>query len=232
MGCAQQWEITGMNDAAPMESFPALEALRGLVRHGFVQRISGVDVQADNAGVLNGLHEAHLEAVEQLGFDPEKWFTAEQVHGAEVARVPQSGLRYIPGVDGLMTNQRGVMLGIHVADCGAIYLVDPGHEAIALLHSGKVGTQLGIIKVALVAMSQQFGTRAQDVIVQLGPCIRKPAYEVDFPAQIHLDALAAGVPPHQYFDCGTCTHAAPDRYYSYRREKGKTGRLLALLGMP
>ena len=216
----------------PIESFPALEALGGLVRHGFVGRVPGVDVALPKAEVLERLAPYHAAAVAALGFSPEALWTAEQVHGAEVARVPQPGLQRIAGVDGLMTNQPGVLLGIHVADCGAIFVVDPGREAIALLHSGKNGSQLGILRRAIEAMERQFGSRPQDLIVQLGPCIRPPHYEINFPAQIQFDALSAGVPPTQYHDCGTCTHQDAVRYDSYRRDLGKTGRLLALLGMP
>lgn len=215
-----------------METFPSLDALGGLVRHGFVTRIPGVDVAMPKDEVLAQQQPWHHQAVETLGFTTDQLWTAEQVHGADIATVPRSGSRHIPNVDGLMTNQPGVLLGIHVADCGAIYIVDPGRGAIALLHSGKKGTELGIIKRAIAAMEKEFHSRPQDLIVHLGPCIRPPAYEIDFPSQIHIDALSAGVPPSQYSDCGKCTHADPERYYSYRRELGKTGRLLALLGMP
>ena len=220
-----------MSALPPMETFPALDALHGLVRHGFVRRVSAVAVAMPKAEVLHALKPWHSAAVASMGFAPDKYFTAEQVHGADVAEVPQERL-HIPGVDGLMTNEPGVLLGIHVADCGAIYIVDPGHAAIALLHSGKNGSAQGIVKRAISAMAERYGSRPQDLIVQLGPCIRPPAYEINFPSQIHIDALSAGVPPSQYFDCGTCTHADPEAYYSYRRELGHTGRLLALLGMP
>ncbi len=216
----------------PIETFPALNALSGMVRHAFVGRVPAVPVAMAKQEVLAALQPWHDAAVTSLGFSLEQYHTAEQVHGAAVAAVPQAGLRQIPQVDGLMTNQPGVLLGIHVADCGAIYIVDPGHGAIALLHSGKNGSALGIVRRAIVAMGETYGSRPQDLIVQLGPCIRPPAYEVNFPSQIHIDALSAGVPPSQYFDCGTCTYQAADTYYSYRRELGQTGRLLALLGMP
>jgi copper oxidase (laccase) domain-containing protein len=216
----------------PVETFPALNALGGLVRHGFVQRVPDVPVALPKQEVLAALQPWHEAAVQSMGFTLDHYFTAEQVHGADVAAVPQAGRHHIANVDGLMTNQPGVLLGIHVADCGAIYIVDPGHGAIALLHSGKHGSAQGIVKRAIAAMAEAYGSRPQDLIVQLGPCIRPPAYEINFPSQIHIDALSAGVPPSQYFDCGTCTHQHPETYYSYRRELGHTGRLLALLGMP
>jgi copper oxidase (laccase) domain-containing protein len=67
--------------------------------------------------------------------------------------------------------------------------------------------------------------------MQVGPCIRPPLFEVDIASMIVRDAIAAGVPASQIHDCGTCTGAEISRYYSYRVEQGKTGRLLALLGL-
>jgi copper oxidase (laccase) domain-containing protein len=67
------------------------------------------------------------------------------------------------------------------------------------------------------------------LIVQLSPCIRPPHYEIDFAAEIVRQAHAAGVT--KVYDDGVCTACHPDLYYSYRAEKGKTGRMLALLGL-
>lgn len=65
--------------------------------------------------------------------------------------------------------------------------------------------------------------------MQVAPCIRPPHYEIDFAADILRQAREAGV--QDVHDCGTCTASDPDTYYSYRREKGRTGRLLALLAL-
>ena len=120
-------------------------------------------------------------------------------------------------------------LGIYVADCSAVYLVDPVRRVIGLVHSGKKGTELGIVPAALAAMTARFGTRPGDVTAQLGPCIRPPWYEVDFAAQITAQCRDAGVT--RIADDGANTAADPERYYSYRREKGRTGRMLALLAL-
>ncbi|MBP7951583.1 MAG: laccase domain-containing protein [Verrucomicrobiales bacterium] len=215
-----------------MESFPALDALHSVVRHAFVRRIPGIDLSLTKQDVVAQLDPWHQQAVTRLGFPPESLWMAEQVHGAAVAAVPQPGARPIPGVDGLLTNQPGTVLGIHVADCGPVYVVDPVRRAIALLHSGRKGSEQDITGRAVLEMAARFGSRPADLIVQLGPCIRPPAYEVDFAAWIRASALAAGVPENQFHDCGICTHADPQRYDSYRRDLGRTGRLLALLGLP
>ena len=61
----------------------------------------------------------------------------------------------------------------------------------------------------------------------LGPCIRPPHYEVDFAGEIGRQAGRAGV--GNFLDCGLDTAADLDRFYSYRLESGKTGRMMALI---
>jgi copper oxidase (laccase) domain-containing protein len=215
---------------AHIEQFPALRDVG--VRHGFVGRVEGIDVDADRALALERLKIAHDEARRALGLGDMPFITAEQVHGKAVAVIGEGEPQRespVPGVDGLLTQHRGLCLGIYVADCGPIYLVDPKQRAIGLVHSGRKGTELGIVKVAIETMIQCFGSQPGDLIVQLGPCIRPPHYEVDFAAQIVADCRALGV--GRVEDCGVCTAADPARYYSYRREKGRTGRLLALLAL-
>ena len=92
------------------------------------------------------------------------------------------------------------------------------------------GSELGITTRALNLMAERFGSKPEDLHVQLAPCIRPPAYEIDFAAQIRQNALDFGIPAAQVHDCGICTSSDASRYYSYRLEKGRTGRMLALLG--
>ena len=80
-------------------------------------------------------------------------------------------------------------------------------------------------------MQEQYGSQPSDLHVVLAPCIRPPAYEVDFASQIREQALAAGVPDSQYTDSAICTTSELSSFYSYRQEKGSTGRMLALLGL-
>ncbi|MFN0128298.1 MAG: polyphenol oxidase family protein, partial [Verrucomicrobiales bacterium] len=135
------------------------------------------------------------------------------------------------GVDGLATAEEGVGLGIHVADCCAVYVVDAVRRAVALLHSGRKGSESGIVRRAIELLEERVGSRPEDLVVQLSPCIRPPRYEVDFASWIRRDARSCGVPAGQIHDDGVCTASDLGRYYSYRAEKGRTGRLFALLGM-
>jgi copper oxidase (laccase) domain-containing protein len=137
--------------------------------------------------------------------------------------------REFRGCDGLITNQRGIALGIYVADCCAVYIVDPKTPAIGLVHSGRKGTELGVVPNAIREMIDRFGSDATNMIVQLSPCIRPPHYEIDFAADIVRQCRALGV--REIHDPGVCTACDLKRYYSYRAEKGKTGRMLALIGL-
>jgi polyphenol oxidase len=228
----------------PFEQFPALSAIK-IYRHVFIQRIPSIDVSHDKAEVLERLDGAHREIRNATGFGDWPLFTAEQVHGHEIAVIDKVGSalradhgrrgaaslpgREFPGCDGIITNQRSVALGIYVADCCAVYIVDPKTPAIGLVHSGRKGTELGVVTNAIRQMIERFGSDPANMIVQLSPCIRPPYYEVDFAAEIVRQCRALGI--QHIHDSDTCTACDLDRYYSYRAEKGKTGRMLAVIGL-
>jgi copper oxidase (laccase) domain-containing protein len=212
----------------PVETFPALESVAGIV-HAFTGRAEGVDVAVDRESALAALESSHAEVRDSIGLGSRVFITAQQVHGADVAVVDSTTAAPVPGVDGLITADRRVCLGIYVADCGAVFLVDPERQVIGLLHSGRKGTELGITRVAIHRMISEFGCDPARMIVQLGPCIRPPHYEIDFAAGILRQAKEAGV--REVHDCGICTGQNVDRYYSYRLERGRTGRMLAKLAL-
>ncbi len=194
-------------------------------------RVSGVSVDTDREATVERLKPVHESAVQALGFEWSQLHRAEQVHGVDIAVVGGSDPSQTwSGVDGLVTADPGVMLGIYVADCGAVYIVDPVQGGLALLHSGKKGTEGNITGRAISLMVEKFGSRPEDMLVALAPCIRPPAYEVDFAAEIKRQVVGAGVPELQYVDFGICATSDLGAYYSYRVEKGCTGRMLALLG--
>jgi len=214
----------------PVEHFAALARLPNC-RHVFTRRIAGIDVSHNKAKALARLERAHWQIRHASGFGDWPLLIAEQVHGDKIAIVdePIESDRHFTACDVLITNQRGVLLGIHVADCCAVYIVDPKTPAIGLVHSGRKGTEIAIVAKAIEQMKKRFGSTPPDMIVQLSPCIRPPHYETDFAAEIIRQCRSKGV--SQIHDSGLCTACDVDRYYSYRAEKGKTGRMLALLGL-
>jgi copper oxidase (laccase) domain-containing protein len=213
----------------PIEKFPALKQAH--VPHGFVGRVSDVEISHDKAVVLANLDAAHQRARRELGLERRIFVTAQQVHGNQIAIIgsPLAHDHCLEGCDGLITNQPEVCLGIYVADCSAVYLVDRKRRAIGLVHSGKKGSALGIVGNAIGLLRDHFEVNGADLIAQISPCIRPPHYEIDFAAQIIEQCRDAGV--EEIHDSGICTACDLDRYYSYRAEKGRTGRMLALLGL-
>jgi copper oxidase (laccase) domain-containing protein len=215
--------------ALPFEQFAALSGAD--CRHAFVHRVPGVDVSYDKAEVLGRLDDVHREVRSAIGVAEDRYITAQQVHGNRVAVADQatSAGHCFADCDGIITNQDDVCLGIYVADCCAIYLVDPIRRCIGLVHSGKKGTELAIVAHAIALLRETFGSQPNELIAQLSPCIRPPHYEIDFASEIVRQCRAAGV--EQVHDCEVCTACDLARYYSYRLEKGKTGRMLALLAL-
>jgi copper oxidase (laccase) domain-containing protein len=214
----------------PFEQFPALSAI-GICRHVFTQRIPSIDVSNDKAEVLKRLDSAHRGIRNAIDVGDWPLITAQQVHGNKIAVVdtPLKTDKEFPGCDGIITNQRAIALGVYVADCCAIYIVDPGTPAIGLVHSGRKGTELGVVTSAITQMIERFGSDPAELIVQLSPCIRPPHYEIDFAAKIIEQCRTQGV--REIYDSGVCTACDLEHYYSYRAEKGRTGRMLALLGL-
>ena len=202
------------------------------VEANFIPRIMGVEVSTDRERTVNFLEPTHRKVVEEMGLCWDEAVRAEQVHGNVVKNVTASdGGSVIKGADGLITNTPGVVLGIYVADCGVAYLVDKKNKAIGLVHSGKKGTEGDIVGGTIAKMCKDFGTDPEDLIIVLAPCIRPPHYEVDFAKSIREQALCGGVLIENYHDCGICTASDLSTYYSYRAEKGNTGRMLALLSI-
>lgn len=222
---------------AVTEDFSFLEPLQGVhpgIRAAWVGRVPGLAITGGRDDAMRALRPHHEAALARFGYDPQDWWRAEQVHGSTVVRVPDppriiapDGLPVVPGVDGLVTGQSGVVLAIYVADCAAIWLADRASGAIGLLHSGKRGTAEGILEQGLAVMAREFGTRPGDVTAVVSPCIRPPDYEVDFAAEIARQAARAGIV--DFFDSGENTATEFSRYYSYRIEKGETGRMMALI---
>ena len=214
----------------PAEQFPPLSALPGVI-HGFTLRAAGIEVSHAKMEALARLDGVHREIRDEHGLGSAPFITAKQVHGNQIGLVDATTEenQCFESCDGLITNQRGVCLGIYVADCCAVYLVDPMRHAIGLVHSGKKGTELDVVSKAIESMAEQFGSRSADLIVQLSPCIRPPHYEIDFAAAIVRQCRDLGV--MAVHDGGVCTACDLERYYSYRAEKGRTGRMLAFLAL-
>ena len=193
--------------------FPELEA-RGLL-HAFTLRSVPPLISADVPQILQ---EAGL---------PKDYGMGEQTHGAGVAVVNLGGGgKVIPAVDALITRQKNLSLVIRVADCGPVWIHCEKTGAIGLVHSGRKGTEAGVVGATIRRMREEFGSEPSSMMALLGPCIRPPHYDVNFAGEIlrQLEREKVG----KVVDSGLCTASDLTRFYSYRAERGQTGRHFAV----
>ena len=177
-----------------------------------------------------------------------------QVHGTEICRIDKPG--NVSGFDALVTDTPGIYLAIGTADCYPILIHDPGHRASAAIHAGWQGTVGDIASKTLDTMAKAFGTRPEACLAWVGTGISGENYEVggevaarfgtrylepspggdgksllDLSAANRDQLLAAGIPADR-IECSTlCSSRDRSLFYSYRRDHGKTGRMLAIIGV-
>lgn len=203
----------------PPLTFDALNA-RG-VPHAFTLRQDHIPTHLENVAAVLAFH----------GFDFRHLVRAEQTHGNQCAIVTAAQRQQtVPSVDALATDDPTVTLVIRTADCGPVFFFDPRRPAVALAHSGRKGTEGNIVAATIHAMIQTFQTNPSDLIAVLGPTIRVPDYDVPFADHI-LDQLTQLGVGH-IIDSGLNTAADLTRFYSYRKEKGNTGRHFAAIHLP
>lgn len=173
-------------------SFPALEAT-GMVGHLFSTRIGGVSqgifstmnlsyVRGDDKEAVDENFRRIADALERRVSD---FVCSDQTHTTHIRVVTSQdkgkGVLYPKDyreVDGLITNEPGIVLSTFYADCVPLYLVDTKNRAIGLSHSGWRGTVSRMGACTLEAMSQTYGTRPEDVTAAIGPSICMDCYEV------------------------------------------------------
>lgn len=163
----------------------------------------------------------------------------------------------LPFCDGLITNDPSVTLVTAHADCGAIFLYDGANRAIGLAHAGWKGTLKRVGTELVRSMQNAFGTRPADLIAATGPCICFDCFEVgaeigeqfvgefgceriakpgragkayvDIRAAIEIQLEECGILPQNISLMPLCTFERSDLFYSYRRDKAKTGAMVSVL---
>lgn len=159
---------------------PLLLKIRELDHPGFIHGFStialgtvGLTHAPDPVPVLAS-RRAFARAV---GIGDEPLTTAGAVHGSTIARVDEAK-DVVQGVDGLVTNQRGVALFATFADCYPIVLWDRVKRSAGLAHAGWRGTVAGVAKAAVKAMNDEYGSAPENIRAGIGPGICGRCYEV------------------------------------------------------
>lgn len=183
----------------------------------------------------------------------------EQVHGARVWIVQDGGPAGVEA-DAIVTQSPGVAPAVRTADCAAVLIAVTDGSAVAAVHAGWRGATLDIPGAAVGSLLAA-GARATELVAAIGPTISLEAFEVGdevidaaeralgAPGLIvkqrgptgrwHLDLRAlvrsllerAGIPPSQIEAVGGCTVRDSERYFSHRRDLGRTGRHLSAIAI-
>ncbi len=257
----------------PYLSFSSYEALP-YIRHMFTTREGGVSkdiYESLNLSFTRGddetaVLENYRRVAQALGTSIDHIVTSDQTHTTNVRPVGKEDLgkgitrpRDYKDVDGMITDQPGVLLATFYADCVPLYFVDPVHKAIGLSHSGWRGTVGRMGQATVEAMERSFGSQPKDLLCAIGPSICQDCYEVSrdvaeafifaFPTHekeiLQAGALGkyqldlwkaneivlteAGVLKENIDLAGLCTCCNSSILFSHRASKGKRGNLGAFL---
>ena len=173
-------------------AFPQLSKLTFCV-HGFSSRIGGVsegEFAQMNLSFTRGdkeecVRENYRRISSAVGFDHEKIVCSDQTHTNHVRVVTSQdcGKGYLrpkdyKDIDGLITNEPGVVLATFYADCVPLYFVDPVSKVIGLSHSGWRGTVADIASETVRLMTEIYGSKPENILAAIGPSICQDCYEV------------------------------------------------------
>lgn len=245
----------------------------GLVNHGFTTRIGGVSAAPFNSLNLGIYTDDSLDNIKEnfnivskaFSTSIEKIVLSNQVHGTNIRIVDDINKARLgtsfsneEGVDGLVTNLKDVMLCTFYADCVPIFYLDPKKSVIGLAHAGWKGTVNRIAGKMVEIMQQSYDSKAEDILVGIGPSIGLCCFEVnDDVYKIFLDNFSThkdlyikeginkwrinlwkanesileekGILSRNISISNLCTCCNNNIFFSYRKEKGITGRMAALI---
>jgi len=207
-----------------------------------------------NFGLNTGISEKDIKknielVCKEVGWKDSKFVLGEQVHDTHVEFVNSPGI--YPETDAFITNKSNLILGIQVADCAVVLLSDPENGIIGATHAGWRGAIAGIVKKTVNLMISA-GARPDRMIAYISPCISQENFEVgqevaaQYPVEFvdytsyknpHLNLKGflknhleqTGVPSKQIEVSKCCTVNDAEKFYSYRREQKKSGRMLGLI---
>ena len=188
-----------------------------------------------------------------LGISEDNLAWSKLVHGNKVLITDKP----IKGedCDAVITNQPNVFACVSVADCTPVLIYDAKNKAVAAIHAGWRSTVANIVTETLSAMQKNYGTKGEDCLAFIGACIgeknfevgeevaiqfsddvkrfdeAKQKYFIDLKKENKKQLLQFGLSEKNIEVSHYCTIADNDKFFSYRKEKGLTGRMLAVIGI-
>jgi YfiH family protein len=256
-------------------TFPKIEAAGG-VTHGFSTRLGGVSeghCSSMSFGFSLGDREADVYKnfeifCRAIGADCKNVVLSQQTHTANLRVVTAAdrgkGLfcdRDYSDIDGLVTNEKGLLLVTQYADCTPLAFYDPVKRVVATSHAGWRGTVQEIAAKTVELMVSRFSCDPKDILCGIGPNIGKCCYEVDDPVINEINKLSyldfkscytakengkymldlrevnreilihCGILPENIDTADLCTCCNSDIFHSHRATKGKRGTLALIIAL-
>lgn len=167
----------------------------------------------------------------------------------------------IPDTDGLFTRENNIFLASFYADCVPLYFIDVTQRIVGICHAGWKGTASQIGRRLIDTWKNRFKSNLSDIRVLIGPSIGPCCYEVDQRVMNHFTQFSKEIPSGSILQKGNnkymldlkrinaqiliqagvkeehievshwCTSCHPELFFSHRRDGGKTGRMLAFIGI-
>jgi YfiH family protein len=155
--------------------------------HGFSTRTGGVSTTFGrkdlNLGGSNDSREVIAEnrALFLRALAPttknQRLVTVKQIHSAHVHVIDDVPDQPLTG-DGIITRVPGLFLGVQVADCVPVLVVDPGNRAVGAFHAGWRGTVKRIVEKGIGMMRMAYGSDPAQMHAAIGPCVGQCCYAV------------------------------------------------------
>ena len=253
-------------------TFPKLDNLG--VCHGFSTRLGGVSTGYQESMSFSftvgdkreNVLENYRLFCDAIGADCKNAVVAFQTHTSNIRKVTKEDIgkgvfkpQDYTDVDGLVTDQKDILLVTQYADCTPLLFFDPVKKVAATSHGGWRGTVAEIALKTVEIMVNDYGSKAQDIICAIGPNISKCCYEVDDPVIEEINKLSylakslcytpkgngkymldlketnrqilihAGIKEENIDLADLCTCCNSDVFHSHRATSGKRGTLAAMI---
>lgn len=235
-------------------SYPSLVMVES-IRHGGVSTFpfTSMNLGLNTRDLRGNVQENRRLFCSRIGIYAQQLADGYQVHEDKIRVADVPG--YLEGYDALVTDQPGIFLAIGIADCAPVLIYDPVSGSVGAAHAGWRGTVLEIAGKTVRKMQELYGTDPAHCLAFIGTCIDAEHFEVGEEVAEHFDMSCKRYDRHrdkylvdlkkankdQLLACGLkdehievspySTVKDNDDYFSYRKEGGNTGRMLAVVGI-
>lgn len=212
------------------------------IRIGFSTKLDG-DMKIHGDSTLDLVSSNNRKKYcDKIGVNLKNSISAKLVHSNTIHEVTFGDAgKVIEGVDGLVTDEKNLILTITAADCLPIYFFDFQKEVIGIVHAGWRGVLSDIVTEMIKKMVKNYNSNSGDIIVYVGPHIQKCHFEVGevlddykkYDAVVERDGkffvnlskivkqqlLKNEISENNIEISQECTYCLSDKYFSYRRDK-------------